>query len=121
MQTGLKKLWDNYIVTAQVRFADKAQIEVAIGCRGGIKYLCLRKFMFRSSTGDWLPTIYGFNLPFYTPNQDKTIYYPGKNFLKALIHTFELVNSTKLEDPDNEVWWNYKPAEGNKPIKNNKD
>lgn len=111
MQTGLKKLWDNYVVTAEVRFAETSQIEVAIGCKGGIKYLCLRKFMLKKSTGVWIPTIYGFNLPIYTPKKDKTICYPGKNFLKAMVHTFELLDSIKLEDPDNEVWWNYKPAD----------
>lgn len=108
MSTGLKKLWDNYRVTAQVRFSPTKQIEMAIGCKAGIKYLCLRVFIKRRKIGLWLPTTHGFNLPIYIPNKDKQMCYPGKNFLIALVHTFELLDSTKLEDPDNEVWWNYK-------------
>lgn len=100
-----KKLWDNYLVIAEVQKSDRIKFVVGAGIRDGVRYINIREFYFRKRDGIWRPGRDGITIPLKYPTERGTkIIEPYAGLLTAMAETAEVLVDMELADEENAVY-----------------
>ena len=101
----MKRIWDNFKVVGEVQKSDAIKFVIAAAVRDGVKYINIREFYIKKSTGEWKPGRDGITIPLLVPiEKGSTLIKPIDGFAKVLLQAQKEANSMPLEDKANAVY-----------------
>jgi len=67
-----KRIWDNYEVVGEIQKSDRIKFVMAAAVRDGVRYVNIREFYCKVSTGEWKPGRDGITIPLMLPIEKGT-------------------------------------------------
>lgn len=106
---GVRKIWDNYEVIADVPIADNKFIRIAAGTNDGYRKVILREFYYSKRDCEWRPGQSGFIIPMvepiFTDESDlPTFRETGNEFLEGIIKATETAKTMELSNPEKALY-----------------
>lgn len=106
---GVRKLWDNYEVIADVYISDTKFIRIAAGTIDGYRKVSLREFYYSKRDCEWKPGQSGFIIPMVEPiftdeSELPTFKETGNEFLEGIIKATKTAQTMELADQDKAMY-----------------
>lgn len=101
----MKRIWDNYKVIGEVQKSDAIKFVIAAAIRDGVKYINIREFYNKKSTGEWKPGRDGITIPVIVPiNKGATLIKPIEGISGLLSQALEELSTLPIADEANAVY-----------------
>lgn len=97
------KIWDNCKGFGEVQKSDALKLKVELVARDGVKYISIREWYLKKSTGEWKPGLKGIAVPVKLPIGGN-VHNVMEELLPIIGQALGEVDEFLLADPDNEVW-----------------
>lgn len=111
---GVRKIFDNYEIIADIPKGDRYRIRIAAGTLNGQRLVTLREFYYHKGEDTWKPGRDGMYIPMFAPFKTEgsdvpTIKDVGNAFLESFIRAMEVAQSMPLADDEKTmyIWSNY--------------
>ena len=105
---GVRKLWDNYEIIADVPTDDAHFLRIAAGTLNGFRQVIIHEFYFNKQEGTWKPGKKGMQIPmlvpFYACDDVYAIRDVGTEFLEKFTQAVNTAQSMPLADSDNAMY-----------------
>lgn len=106
---GVRKIFDNYTLIADVKKGDKHFIRIAAGTLDGHRYVTLREFYYHKSSDTWKPGRDGMYIPMFAPfkvagSDVPAIKDVGNTFLENFIKAVEVAQTMPLTDDEKTMY-----------------
>ena len=106
---GIRKIFDNYKIIADIDKGDKYRIRIAAGTLDGYRCVTLREFYYHKGDDMWKPGKFGMHIPMFAPFKTEgsdvpTIKDVGNAFLESFIKAMEVAQTMPLADDENTIY-----------------
>lgn len=106
---GVRKIFDNHQVIADINKGDKYRIRIAAGTLDGYRYVTLREFYYHKGEDTWKPGRDGMYIPMFAPFKTEgsdvpTIKDVGNAFLESFIKAMEVAQTMPLADDEKTMY-----------------
>lgn len=106
---GIRKIYDNYQVIAEIEKDARHRIRVAAGTLDGYRYVILREFYYSKREDTWKPGREGMFIPLVVPFKTAGSSIPtfkdiGAEFFESVTKAMEVAKTMPLADAENTVY-----------------
>lgn len=106
---GVRKIFDNHQIIADIPKGDRFRIRIAAGTLDGQRIVTLREFYYHKCSDTWKPGKDGIYIPLFAPFKTEgsdipTIKDVGNAFLESFIKAFEVAQTMPLADDEKTMY-----------------
>ena len=102
----IKRIWDNYQTIGEVQKSDHLKLVVSAATRDGVRYINIREFYFKTSTGTWGHGRDGITIPLLRPIEKGTkLIEPYFGLIDLLAETMRYAKTMDLTNEANAVYY----------------